>query len=89
VIDLEFAYWDVRVADFSRDPDWAWVLRPDLDEALCEGYGRPLSAAEEEQRLVVRAEYALGAIVWGHDNAFYGFEQEGREALAHLASLLR
>ena len=24
VIDFEFAYWDVRVADFSRDPDWAW-----------------------------------------------------------------
>ena len=22
VIDFEFAYWDVRVADFSRDPDW-------------------------------------------------------------------
>jgi aminoglycoside phosphotransferase len=88
VIDFEFAYWDVRVADFSRDPDWTWIRRPDLVEAFFEGYGRPLTPAGEEQLLVARAEYALGAILWGRDHAFYGFEQEGREALAHLAPLL-
>ena len=88
VIDFEFAHWDVRVADFSRDPDWTWIRRPDLVGAFFEGYGRPLMAVEEEQLLVARAEYALGAILWGRDHAFYGFEQEGREALAHLAPLL-
>jgi hypothetical protein len=89
VIDFEFAYWDVRVADFSRDPDWSWIRRPDLVEAFFEGYGRLLTPTEEQQLLVAHAEYALGAILWGHDHAFYGFEQEGRESLAHLASLLK
>ena len=88
VIDFEFAYWDVRVADFSRDPDWNWMRRPELVDAFFTGYGRSLTPAEEQQRLVAHAEYALGAILWGHDHAFYGFEREGREALAHLASLL-
>ena len=89
VIDFEFACWDVRVADFSRDPDWSWIRRPDLVEALFEGYGRPLAPAEAQQLLVAHAEYALGAIIWGHENAYYGFEQEGRAALLHLSSLMR
>jgi Ser/Thr protein kinase RdoA (MazF antagonist) len=84
VIDFEFAYWDVRVADFSRDPDWAWVRRPDLDEAFFEGYGRRFTSQEMQQLRVARAEYALSAILWGHENAFYGFEAEGRQALAKL-----
>jgi aminoglycoside phosphotransferase len=89
IIDFEFAYWDVRVADFARDPDWAWIRRPDLMEAFFDGYigngGRSFSRTTELQLLVARAEYALDAILWGHDFAFYGFEQEGREALSHLA----
>ncbi|HLF91069.1 MAG TPA: phosphotransferase [Anaerolineales bacterium] len=88
VIDFEFAYWDVRVADLSRDPNWCWIGRPDLIEAFCEGYGRSLSPLEEQQLLVAHAEYALGAILWGRDHAFYGFEREGHESLAHLTSLL-
>jgi aminoglycoside phosphotransferase len=89
VIDFEFAYWDVRVADFSRDPDWSWIRCPDLVDAFFEGYGRSLTPTEEQQLLVAHAEYALGAILWGHDHSFYGFEQEGRESLAHLAHLLK
>lgn len=89
VIDFEFAYCDVRVADFGRDPDWYWIHRPDLVEAFFEGYGRSLTPTEEQQLLVARAEYALSAITWGQDNAFYGFEREGRESLAHLATLLK
>jgi len=88
IIDFEFAHWDVRVADFSRDPEWAWIRRPDLADVFVEGYGRPLSPTEEQQLLVAHAEYALGAVLWGHDHSFYGFEQEGRESLAHLAFLM-
>lgn len=88
VIDFEFAHWDVRVADFSRYPDWSWIERPDLSDAFFDGYGRSLAHAEEQQLLVAHAEYALSAIIWGRDNSFYGFEKEGRESLAHLASLL-
>jgi aminoglycoside phosphotransferase len=89
VIDFEFAYWDVRVADFSRDPEWSWIRRPDLVAAFFEGYDRSLTPAEEQQLLVAHTEYALSAILWGRDYAFYGFEQEGRESLAHIATLLR
>lgn len=89
VIDFEFACWEVRVADFSRDPDWAWIRRPDLLSAFFEGYGRSLTPPEEQQLLVAHAEYALSAILWGHTHAFYGFEQEGRVSLAHLATLLK
>ncbi len=89
VIDYEFARWDVRVAEFARYPDWDWMLRPDLTDALLDGYGRPFSSQEEDQLLVARAKYALGAIVWGHENEFFGFEQEGRDALVVLSDLLR
>jgi aminoglycoside phosphotransferase len=85
VIDFEFARWDVRVAEFSRYPDWEWIHRPDLVEALLEGYGRPLTAREEEQCLVARAQYALSAITWGMETAYFGFVKEGREALKHIA----
>jgi Ser/Thr protein kinase RdoA (MazF antagonist) len=84
IIDFEFAAWDVRAADFTRDPQWCWVRRPDLMEAFYEGYGRTFTAREEQQILFGHAEYALGAVVWGRENDFYGFEREGREALAYL-----
>lgn len=86
VIDFEFSQWDLWVADFCRDPDWSWVRRPDLIEAFFEGYGRTLTACEAQQLFIARVEYALGAIVWGRDNAFFGFAREGHAALAHLAS---
>ncbi len=93
IIDFEFAYWDVRAADFTRDPNWAWIRRPDLYQAFLEGYaaqgGSPFTPTVEQQLLVGHAEYALGAIVWGRDFAFYGFEQEGRDSLTHLALLLK
>jgi Ser/Thr protein kinase RdoA (MazF antagonist) len=88
VIDFEFAYWDLRVAEFSRYPDWEWIDRPDLLAALFEGYGRSLTPQEEQQALVSRTQYALGAINWGQENAYYGFVDEARQALVHLAKLL-
>ncbi|MCP5097090.1 MAG: aminoglycoside phosphotransferase family protein [Chloroflexi bacterium] len=88
VIDFEFAYWDVRVADFSRDPHWNWIHRPDLIAAFWEGYGRFPTTNETQQLIIAHAEYALGAILWGHKHAFYGFEEEGRAALVHLQTLL-
>ena len=89
VIDFEFSYGDVRVSDFSRDPNWSWIHRPDLYEAFFDGYARSMTPVEERQLLVAHAEYALSAIVWGHDHAFYGFEQEGHESLAHLTARLK
>jgi Ser/Thr protein kinase RdoA (MazF antagonist) len=88
VIDFEFAHWDVRVREFSRYPDWEWIERPDLVEALLEGYGRPLTPREQEQCLVARTLYALSAITWGTGAAYHGFVAEGRRALEHLAGSL-
>ena len=88
VIDFEFAYWDVRVADFSRYPNWEWMTRPDLLAAFFDGYGRCLTPAEEQQRFVAHVQYALSAIVWGCEHAFYGFAAEGRQAFKHLARLM-
>ena len=88
VIDYEFAQWDVRVADFSRYPNWEWIERPELVEALFEGYGRALTSREEEQCLVARTRYALSAITWGRQAAFFGFEAEGRQAIEHIGDLV-
>jgi Ser/Thr protein kinase RdoA (MazF antagonist) len=89
IIDFEFAYWDVRAADFTRYPAWDWISRPDLAEAFFDGYGCSFTYAEEQQRLVAHALYALGAIVWGMENSYFGFAEDGRQALKHLGKLLR
>lgn len=88
VIDFEFSSWDVRVADFTRYPNWEWVTRPELVEAFFEGYGRSLTPEEEQQCLVAHMQYALSAIVWGSENSYHGFVEEGRQALIRLRELL-
>jgi len=85
VIDFEFARWDVRAFDLTRYPSWDNIERPEMVEALLEGYGRTFSEAEERQRLVAQVHYALTAIVWGHEASFLGFKAEGQRAMAHLA----
>jgi Ser/Thr protein kinase RdoA (MazF antagonist) len=88
VIDFEFAAWDVRVADFTRNPNWDWIDRPELAEAFFEGYGRSFTPTEERQRLVAHTHYTLGAIVWGMENSYFGFASDGRQALTRLGELL-
>jgi Ser/Thr protein kinase RdoA (MazF antagonist) len=85
VIDFEFAYWDVRAADFSRHPEWQWIDRPDLIDAFEEGYAGLLAPPSHAQKLVARALFALAAIVWGRENDYRGFELEGRGGLQHVA----
>lgn len=82
MIDFEFAHWDVRTADFSRFAEWNWITRPDLFDALVDGYGRSI---DRDQLFVSRALYALAAVVWGCEVGYLGFAREGREALDVLA----
>jgi aminoglycoside phosphotransferase (APT) family kinase protein len=89
VIDFEFAYPDVRVAEFSRYPDWEYLHRPDLVAALLAGYGRALTPIEEQQLLVAHVQYAVAAVVWGQQHDFFGFRDEGHAALAQLAQRWR
>ena len=84
VIDFEFTYWDVRAADFTRYPGWEWIDHPERITAFFEGYGRALTPAEEQQRLVCHVQYALGAVVWGMENDYLGFAVEGRRAFQRL-----
>ena len=88
VIDFEFSYWDVRAADFTRYPNYDWISKPSLMDAFFEGYGRVFSAAEERQRLVSHTLYGLITIVWGSENQYNAFAEEGRQALLHLAGLV-
>ena len=89
VIDFEFAYWDTRITEFARYPDWDWWRRPDLLEAIQEGYGHMFTPIEEQQLLVANAQYALGAIVWGAEHEYYGFMEEGQQGMAALRESLR
>jgi Ser/Thr protein kinase RdoA (MazF antagonist) len=88
VIDFEFSRWDTRIADFTRYPDWEPLLHPERPAALLEGYGRAFTAQEEQQMLFGHALYALGAVVWGMESAFFIFAEEGRRALRAVAGLL-
>ena len=89
VVDFEFSAWHFWMSDFTRDPDWHWIKRPDLVDAFCEGYGRTLSPSRKLQLLVGHAAYALNAITWGRANRYFGFEKEGHASLAHLAKFVR
>ncbi len=86
VIDFEFAYWDIRAADLSRFPNWEWLFHPELFTSFMEGYGKGIAT---EQLWCSRALYALGAVVWGMENSYFGFVSEGRTALQSIGSLLR
>ncbi len=85
VIDFEMAQWDLRMNDFSRYPNWEWIHSPELLQALYMGYGMRFSAAEKQQCYVLRVQYALDAVVWGMEAKFFGFVEEGRQALAFLS----
>lgn len=89
VIDFEFARWDVKVADFSRYPNWEWMYRPELLEAMFDGYGRRLTSNENRQLVVARVQYALSAITWGYEHSYVGFVEEGRQAIKHLSSSIK
>jgi hypothetical protein len=78
----------VRVSDFTRYPNWEWIERPDLIEAFSDGYARCFTPREETQRLVGHVQYALAAVVWGHDNAYRGFATEGHRALRQVRARL-
>jgi Ser/Thr protein kinase RdoA (MazF antagonist) len=89
VIDYEFSHWDVRTADFARYPNWEWIDRPELIDAFFDGYGRTFTPDEDQQILVAKVLYALGAVVWGMENSYFGFAAEGRRALHSLEKRLK
>jgi len=84
VIDFEMSAWDVRVAEFSRYPQWEWMLQPELINTFFDGYGRQLTANEQDQLFVAHVQYAISCILWGHEHNYHDFVREARDSLATL-----
>ncbi|MFF4344929.1 phosphotransferase [Kitasatospora sp. NPDC001540] len=64
VIDFERAQPGPALRDFVRLAD-LWAHRPDLLEALADGYGRPFTAAELEYLAVLEALDAVSGVQYG------------------------
>lgn len=84
VIDFERSEEGPAVRDFVRLAD-AWGGRPDLFEAVMDGYGRPFTPAEEEHLGVLAALDAVSGIQYGaHGHGDMELVERGRRTLARL-----
>ncbi|MFK0154336.1 phosphotransferase [Streptomyces sp. NPDC090493] len=83
VIDFERSEPGEAVRDLVRLSD-AWAGRPDLYEALMAGYGRPLTAVEEERLAVDAALDAVSGIQFGVANGVPDLVERGRRTLRRL-----
>ncbi|MFI9325206.1 methyltransferase, FxLD system [Kitasatospora aureofaciens] len=83
VIDFERSEPGPAIRDFVRLSD-AWNGRPDLHEALTAGYGRPLTAAEEQHLAVHEVLDAVSGIQYGACNGDPEPVERGRRTLARL-----
>ncbi|MFD3563426.1 phosphotransferase [Streptomyces sp. NPDC058686] len=88
VIDFERSEEGPAVRDFVRLSD-AWHGRPDLRQAVMEGYGRPFTPAEEEQLTALSVLDAVSGIAYGavHDDP--ELVERGRRTLAGLRAAQR
>lgn len=86
VIDFGRARRDLRVRDFERMEQDQWRVRPDLRDAFLDGYGRPLTDAEERVLRCVGAVAAVTTVMWARAHGDAPFEAHGRETLRRLAA---
>jgi Ser/Thr protein kinase RdoA (MazF antagonist) len=86
VIDFGKARRDILVRDFERMQQAEWRDRPDLRDAFLDGYGRPLTDAEERMLACVGAVAALTTVLWGRAHGDRAFEDHGRRTLRRLAT---
>ncbi|MGW4890699.1 phosphotransferase [Kitasatospora sp. NPDC004240] len=88
VIDFERAEWGPAIRDFVRLSD-AWTGRPDLHEAVMAGYGRPLTAAEEQHLAVHAVLDAVSGIQYGTTHDDPELVERGLRTLARLRAAHR
>ncbi|MFB8137421.1 phosphotransferase [Streptomyces mirabilis] len=88
VIDFERSEDGPAVRDFVRLSD-AWDGRPDLYEAVTDGYGRPLTPAEAEHLAVLSVLDAVSGIQYGMAYGDLELVERGRRTLARLRSTSR
>lgn len=83
VIDFERSEPGPAVRDFVRLSD-AWHGRPDLLQALIDGYGRPFTAEEEAQFTVLSVLDATSGIAYGTAHEEPELVERGLRTLARL-----
>jgi Ser/Thr protein kinase RdoA (MazF antagonist) len=84
LIDFEHSRIDLPARDLVRLRFRVWPSRPDLRDAFFDGYGRPLSEAEDELVWHLSALDALTALARGHQT---GDQQLTTSGLATLQQL--
>ncbi|WP_440580983.1 phosphotransferase [Streptomyces sp. PT19] len=88
VIDFERAEWGPAVRDFVRLSD-AWHGRPDLLQAVMDGYGRPFTPEEETQLTVLSVLDSVSGISYGTAHGDPELVERGLRTLARLRAAQR
>jgi hypothetical protein len=84
LIDFEHARIDLPARDLVRLRFRTWPGRPDLRDAFLDGYGRPLTPAEDQLVWHLGALDALTALARGNENADPELTAVGRATLGQL-----
>ncbi|MYT25563.1 phosphotransferase [Streptomyces sp. SID7760] len=85
VIDFERSEDGPAVRDFMRLSD-AWNGRPDLLQAVMDGYGRPFTREEEDQLTALSVLDAVSGIAYGAAHSDPELVERGHRTLARLRS---
>lgn len=88
VIDFERSEEGPAVRDFVRFSD-AWHGRPDLLQAVMDGYGRPFTPEEEAQLTVLSVLDSVSGISYGTAHGDPELVERGRRTLARLRAAQR
>ncbi|CAL9361120.1 hypothetical protein SUDANB105_00667 [Streptomyces sp. enrichment culture] len=83
VLDFERSEEGPAVRDFVRLSD-AWHGRPDLLEAVMDGYGRPFTPVEEAQFTILSVLDAVSGISYGASHGDPELVERGHRTLARL-----
>jgi aminoglycoside phosphotransferase (APT) family kinase protein len=81
VFDFEHSRWDLQAFDFNKVWDAELAGRPDLMEALFDGYGAPPDSRLMAQIQAVRLLGAVAGMVWSYEHSDAAY-------LAHNARVL-
>jgi hypothetical protein len=84
VYDFEHMRRDARIRDFARLEFRRWQDAPHLRASFLDGYGRPLSAAEQRLLESCGAIEATTALVKGHQENDLALTAHGRTILSRL-----
>ncbi|HXL90413.1 MAG TPA: aminoglycoside phosphotransferase family protein [Streptosporangiaceae bacterium] len=84
LVDFEHARFDLPARDFTRLRFRIWAARPDLRDAFLDGYGRPLTEAENQLSWHLGALDALTALARGHQRGDSELTEAGRATLRQL-----